>query len=186
MTITLLFYDINPKEQVATQNIQGAILSIISQVIFSTAYGVMFIYPLLMPILRRETGENIYQFSAFYTAKLLMEVPRLLIICSLSLGIPYYFTKLSKGIWVFFQMLSVLTVAAITSNSYGFMLSGFFKGMMTEAAAPFDILFLAFSGFYLNLRDYPIAKHISPFFFTTEAVSIMYWHDIDGIGKKIT
>lgn len=182
----MIYTRVSVKEPSFVQNIQGALANVVSQVIFSTAYGVIFVYPSLLPILRRETGENVYKFSAYYTSKLLFELPRVLFISILALAIPYFSTVLFKGFWVYVQMVIALTIGAMTANSYGFMLSGFFKGtMICDAAAPFDLLFLAFAGYYLNLNYFPYSylKYISLFFFTNEALSTLYWHDIDYIGN---
>lgn len=69
-----------------------------------------------------------------------------------------------------------------TSNAYGLMLVGVFRSAILEVPTVFNLIFLAISGAYASLNDFPILKYSSLVFYAYEAISIFFWNDISEIG----
>lgn len=185
--MSVVYRNTTGRDQESAQNVRGIITIMTSEVILGVAFTVILVYPLMLPLIRRETGERIYELSAFYVAKLICQVPEAFIICLFAVGMPYFFTGLSKGFWLFCKMLGVLGVTAVTANAYGFCISAIFDStqLTAEISPPFDTLFLVFSGIFINLKQFQFLKYISAFFFANEALAILYWNDVTSIGKNL-
>lgn len=63
------------------------------------------------------------------------------------------------------------------------MLSGVFGTSASSFAPIFDLIFIAFGGYYLKGNAVPILKNLSIFFFANEAISITYWETVNYLGK---
>lgn len=176
--IGCLYMDVGHSDQKAVQDITGFIFNLTAQIIFATAYNVVYYYPSKMPVLRRETGEHIYSLSAFYVANVLGGIPRSLIECFVFLAI----------IWPFVVIGMTLTVAAIPSTAYGLMLSGLFESIAvsTAMAPPFDVFLCLAAGVYIRLKELWFLKYVSPFFYANEAVMVVVWKSIGHLDCSTT
>lgn len=184
--MSIVYRNTTGRDQESAQNVRGILTVITSEVILGVAFTVILVYPLMLPLLRRETGERIYTLSAFYVAKLICQIPEAFLICLFAVGMPYFLTGLSKGFWLFGKMLAITGVTAVAANAYGFCISGIFDStqLTAEISPPFDTLFLIFSGIFINLNQFQFLKYISMFFFANEALAISYWNDVTSIGKR--
>lgn len=151
---------------------------------FSTLYRILNFYMHNLPLLRRETHERIYSLSAYYVAECLCDAPFLSIKPMIGLIFTYALAGFDKGLLLFFEIWLTLAFLAFTSNAYGLMLAGVFRSVILEVPPVFNLFFTAVSGIYASLRDYPILKYTSLFFYANEALNIFFWHDIAEIGKS--
>lgn len=181
-----LYIDTSGRDQKSVQSVQGAFFIMSAEIIFGTSYGVAHTYPTQLPILRRETGENVYRLSAYYVANIICRIPKHLIDAFTFLGIIYLFAGFSNGLWLFIKLGTILTATAITSSAYGCMISGFFESarMTSEIAPPLDLLFLILGGVYINLSAFSRLKFTSLFFYSNEALAVTYWHGITELGMS--
>lgn len=184
LTIAGLYIDTNGHDQPSVQSVQGALFILSAEVIFSTSYGVAHTYPTYLPIIRRETGENVYRLSAYYISNIICLIPKHVIDAFAFLSVVYVFAGFTNGIWLWLKMGIILTATAINASAYGCMISGFFESarMTSEVAPPLDLLFLILGGFYINLNTFPYVKYISLFFYANEAMAVTYWQGITEIG----
>lgn len=182
--MALVYSKTNGRTQESIQDIQGVLFLIIAETIFSACYGIIHFYPAQMPILRRETNEHVYNFSAYYLVEILCSIPSAIIKSFVPLFITYYFAGFYKGFWLYFELAITLVITTFTANAYGLMLSGLFDSskLTAEIAPPFDLVFLILAGVYINLHEFPYLRFISFFFFATEAMSTLFWHDVTTIG----
>lgn len=148
-------------------------------------YRILSFYLTNTALLRRETNEQVYCFSAYYVAAWLSDVPFLSIRPLVGLLLTYIMGSFDKGIVFFFELWITLTFMAFTANAYGQMLVGVFRWLILEVPTVFNLIFMTLSGAYANLADYPTMKYISLFYYAYEAMSIFFWHDVSEIGKKI-
>jgi ABC-2 type transporter len=72
--IAVLYKDVPPHLQKSIQDIKGVLFIMSSEGLFTYSYSVMYLFPTYYPLLRRETGEKLYSFSAFYVSKILLLV----------------------------------------------------------------------------------------------------------------
>lgn len=154
--------------------------------IFTQCYAVMHFYPAQLPILRRETNEHIYQFSAYYVAEIVNALPICFLRSFSGLTISYYWAGFNTGFLLYLKIGLTLMISSFTANAYGLMMSNMFKIAISEVASITDLIFLCISGFYMNLNSFPYIRYISLFFFSNEALAILFWSDVDEIGKHPT
>lgn len=177
--------DVDHSDQLAIQNITGFVFNLNAQIIFATAYNEVFYYPSKLPVLRRETGEQIYSLSAYMVANVIGCIPRSAIECFVFLGIVQPFVGFINGAWMFAVVGVTLTLVAIPATAYGLMLSGLFESVsVTSAMAPpFDVVLCVVAGFYIKLRTFWYLRYLSPFFYANEAVMVLIWTNIDRLGE---
>lgn len=160
---------------------------LVAQVIFATAYNVIFYYPSKLPILRREAGESMYNLSAYYVATFLSSIPRSLIECTFFMAIIYPWLQFANGWLLFVEIVLTLTMATVPATAYGLMLSGMFESsqLTTELAPPFDVLFCLLAGVYVRWDLMWYVKYFSLFFYSNEAISVLMWRDVQTLGKCV-
>lgn len=156
-----------------------------AQIIFATAYNVVYYYPSKLPVLRRETGEHIYSLSAFYVANVLDGIPRSAVECFVFLAIVYPCVGFVAGIGQFAVIWLTLTVVAVPSAAYGLMLSGLFESSAatTAMAPPFDVFLCLAAGVYIRLDQLWFLHYVSPFYYANEAVMVVIWKPIGELGE---
>lgn len=183
-----IYYRTTGRTQESIQDIRGALFAIVAEVVFTASYSIIHFYPSQMPILRRETNEHIYTFSAYYMAEMFCTIPPGIIRSLVSITATYLFVGFYKGLKSYCQFVFALSVTSFTAHAYGMMLSGIFgTGAITaEISPPFDLLFLLMAGMYINLHEFPYIRYISLFFFSNEALATLYWYDITEIGKAFS
>lgn len=181
--MALLYHETTGRTQESVQDVTGAIVIITCELIFTMSYGVIHFYPSQMPILRRETNEHIYQFSAFYLSEMFSVWPVSFLRAFIGLAITYVWAGFRRGFLLYFQFGLILFVTAFTANAYGLFMSGIFKSITMEVSSVFDLIFLCMSGIYINLDAFPYIRYISLFYFSNEALSIGFWHNVTAIGK---
>lgn len=146
-------------------------------------YRILNFYLVNTPLLRRETNEGTYSLSAYYVACFLADLPFLSARPLFGLMITYNLAGFSKGLLFFLELWITMIFLAFTANAYGLMLVGIFRSMILEVPTIFNLFFMCISGAYASLRDYPILKYTSLFYYAYEAMSIFYWNDINELGK---
>lgn len=172
------------RTQESVQDVEGVLVVIICELVFTTSYCIIHFYPSRLPILRRETNEQIYKFSAFYLAEIICEFPIGFLRSFVGLAITYIGVGFNNGFWLYIQLSFTLLVTAFTSHAYGLWISGLFKSFCMEVSSVTDLIFLTLSGIYVSLDSYRYMRYISLFFFSSEALSIIFWHDVSYIGKQ--
>lgn len=182
--MTIIYSGATGKTQQSIQDIQGALFIMLCEVIFTTSYTVINVYPSLMPILRRETNEHIYKFSAYYVAEIISNIPTAFMRGFIPLAVTYSFAGFNRGILLYLQLGIMYMCAAITASAYGFLISGLIDTTdPAELAPPIDLIFMILAGIYINLNNFPYLRFVSLFYFSYEGVSTIFWHDVKSIGK---
>lgn len=156
------------------------------EVVFSTFSRILNTYLANSPLIRRETHERTYTLSAYYVADMLSDVPFLTIRPLIGLIITYILAGINKGIILLIKLWITMIFVAFTSNAYGLMLVGLFRSLIMEIPPLFTLTFMAVSGAYASIRDFPLLKYTSLFFYANEAMSILFWTGITEIGLWIT
>lgn len=185
MSIGLLFSAVQSNQPQSVQDINGFVFTLAAEIIFATSYGIIYFYPSALPILRRETGENIYDLSAIYVAKFLGCIPKSFLDAYGFLLIIYGNVTFIKDFWHFLQIGFTLAITAIPATAYGLMLSGVFETvrLSAELAPPIDLFLFLVCGFYIKLKTLGFLQYISLFFFSIEALSIQIWNRVSEIGS---
>lgn len=72
--LAIIYSDVTLKDQNSIQNIQGVLINIACEMMFSFSYAVIYELPSQFPLIRRETGEHLYPFSVYYVATFVKNV----------------------------------------------------------------------------------------------------------------
>ncbi|XP_072155103.1 protein scarlet isoform X2 [Bemisia tabaci] len=173
--------------QTGIQNLQGLLYSAMAEIIFSSAYSVLFTFPEEIPVFLYDVGDNVYSTSAYYTSKVVMMLPRTIIETFLLSSIVFWITGLRGGISGWFEFAIRMIFGAITATSYGACLSATFESINTASlvSVPVDFIGSTFGGLFIQLRSLPFymawIKYISMFFYTFELLSIQQWRGVTDI-----
>ncbi|ALC41689.1 bw [Drosophila busckii] len=183
VTLSLLYSGVGGLTQRTVQDVGGSIFMLSTEIIFTFSYGVAYVFPAALPIIRREVGEGTYSLSAYYVALMLSFVPVVFFKSFAFLSVIYASIYYTRGFLLFLYMGFLLSLAGIAGVGYGVFLSSLFENdrLASECAAPFDLVFLIFGGSYMNVDSIPLIKYISLFFYSNEALMYKFWIDIDKI-----
>ncbi|KAH8370382.1 hypothetical protein KR093_003237 [Drosophila rubida] len=188
VTLSLMYSGVGGLTQRTIQDVGGSIFMLSNEMIFTFSYGVTYIFPCALPIIRREVGEGTYSLSAYYVALVVSFVPVAFFKGYMFLSVIYASIYYTRGFLLFLSMGFLMSLSAIAAVGYGVFLSSLFETdkMASECAAPFDLIFLIFGGTYMNVDSVPVLKYFSLFFYSNEALMYNYWIDIDNIGESST
>ncbi|XP_075168391.1 brown [Haematobia irritans] len=183
VTLAIMYSGVADMSQTSIQDIGGSMFMLSSEMIFTFSYGVTYVFPAALPILRREVGEGTYSLSAYYVAVVLSFIPMAFFKSYLFFSVFYGFVYYQRGFVLFLTMGLSLSLSAVAATGYGLFLSTLFETekMASECAAPFDLLFLIFGGAYYNVDSIPLLKYISLFFYSNESLMYSFWIDVEGI-----
>lgn len=181
--LSVLYTNLSGHTQESIQNVHGVFYILSCETVFTTLFRILHTYLADTPLIRRETNERVYSLSAFYIADCLTDVPFLVLRPFIALMVIYCIGHFEKGFIFFIELWLTLVLLAFTANAFGLMLVGLFREVISEVPSVFSMFFLILSGAYGNLAHYPILKFSSLFFYAMEAMSILFWYDIDEIGK---
>ncbi|XP_005179101.1 protein brown isoform X1 [Musca domestica] len=183
VTLAIMYSGVAGMSQTSIQDIGGSIFMLSSEMIFTFSYGVTYVFPAALPILRREVGEGTYSLSAYYVAVVLSFIPMAFFKSYFFFSVVYAFIYYERGFMLFLTMGLILSLSAVAATGYGLFLSTLFESekMASECAAPFDLVFLIFGGAYYNVDSIPFLKYLSLFFYSNEALMYNFWIDVDNI-----
>ncbi|XP_058830158.1 protein brown [Topomyia yanbarensis] len=183
ITISALYFHITPTSQTAIQDIRGAFFLMLCELLYTVSYAVFYMFPLELPLLRREVGERTYRLSAYYAHKALLTVPKAFFESFLFVGIIYGCVQFAAGFGTYVGIATVCSVASLLAVAYGYLFSCI-CGSMELSIEYANIIFLLYAllgGLYLNVRAFPVSKFISFFFFASEGISVYYWRTVGSI-----
>lgn len=185
VTLSLMYSGVGGLTQRTVQDVGGSIFMLSNEMIFTFSYGVTYVFPSALPIIRREVGEGTYSLSAYYVALVLSFVPVAFFKGYAFLSVIYASIYYTRGFLLYITMGFLMSLSATAAVGYGVFLSSLFETdkMASECAAPFDLIFLIFGGTYMNVDSIPVLKYFSLFFYSNEALMYNFWIDIDNIGE---
>lgn len=91
----------------------------ICELLYTLGYGVFYVFPQELPLLRREVGERMYRLSAYYAHKALLTVPKAFFESFLYIGIVYACVQFSTGFATYIGIATVCSVASLLAVAYG-------------------------------------------------------------------
>ncbi|RMX58452.1 hypothetical protein pdam_00022053 [Pocillopora damicornis] len=150
-----------PYDQDGIQNIAGVYFFLVTSTSFSNLQGVLFVFPVELPVFIREHKNGMYRTDVYYLAKTLSEVPIFIITPLLLTGISY---------WMIGYIISTIAPTITAATSLG---------------PPLMLPLLIFGGFFLKSTSVPVyfvwLKYISWFMYGFEALIINQWKDYGSI-----
>lgn len=153
--------------------------------VFGTSYSVLNYFPSKLPVIRRETGEHIYNISAYLIAIIIGSVPKSLLHAFVFWSVVYPLVGIPIDGWRYVQMGLTMAMMAVTATSYGIMLSalGDSPRLAAELAPPLEIIFILVAGIYKIIDSFEYWKYISVFYYANESLSLLFWWNVSYIGR---
>ncbi|XP_069704890.1 protein scarlet-like [Periplaneta americana] len=174
-------------DQKRIKNLQALLYFTITETIFTFSYSVTNLFPQEIPILLREISNSLYNSAPYYLAKVTVLLPQTILGSVIYTGIIFWIADLDGGAFGFLMLCVPVTLSAISATAYGCMMSAAFESVSTIIllSAPLDVFGLTFSGLFLQLSALPPQvswmRYLSPFYYGTEAISILEWNHIHNI-----
>ncbi|XP_019753645.1 protein scarlet [Dendroctonus ponderosae] len=183
--IGLTYSSISLNEGSSVQSIQGALLLIVSELIFNGMYQVIFMFPSEVELFIQE--KNMYSALPYFVSKIVSLIPFAFVH---SLGfLAAYFICLHflAGVHLFTYMYLILVGASLGGSALGLCLSALFPSI--EAVhlfiVPLELLCLLLSGLWIKVNSlskfFSVVKYLSPFYISYESICIIYWIKLDGV-----
>ncbi|EFN69860.1 Protein scarlet [Camponotus floridanus] len=187
--VGIFYIGANSSTQEGIQSVRGALYLMISEIIFTVAYSVIYEIPGGLVLYLRES--TVYAPGPYYVATILGLIPKAIFKALLFTIVIYFLLHLEfRLIDLCFYCFCTMTTA-ICGIAYGMMTSSWITNVdiVTAIMVPLDLLLLLMAGVFYNLRTLPIYltyfKYMSMFYYSTEALSIIHWSKIKNIDCPI-
>ncbi|XP_066155339.1 protein white-like isoform X2 [Euwallacea fornicatus] len=168
----------------SVQSIQGALLLIISELIFDEMYQVIYIFPQEIEIFIQE--KTLYAALPYFLSKILSLIP-LVVLHSLGfLGVYFICLQFLEGLQIFVNMYVVVLGASFGGCALGLCLSALFPTVefIHLFIVPLQLMCVLLSGLWIKIGSLPklfaIMKYFSPFYISFESICILYWNQVEG------
>ncbi|XP_028399573.1 protein white-like isoform X2 [Dendronephthya gigantea] len=168
------------------QNFAGLLFFIVTNLSFASLQGVIFVFPVEVPVFLREHKNGMYRTDTYYLAKTLAEVPIFSFAAVLLITICYWMAGLREEADAFFVCVGIGVLIVNTAASYGYAISTMTSSVETATAlGPVVMLpLLLFGGFFVNndtVPDYFIwLRYLSWFNYGFEDLMINQWDEYPG------
>lgn len=176
-----------PYDQDGIQNIAGVYFFLVTSTSFSNLQGVLFVFPVELPVFIREHKNGMYRTDVYYLAKTLSEVPIFIITPLLLTGISYWMIGLRDRFLNFVICYAIMVLVTNVAVSFGYIISTIAPTITaaTSLGPPLMLPLLIFGGFFLKSTSVPVyfvwLKYISWFMYGFEALIINQWKDYGSI-----
>ncbi|VVC91166.1 unnamed protein product, partial [Leptidea sinapis] len=185
MIIGTCYLGISGRTQQGVQDLRGFLWLLLSEVSFSLSYIALYAFHADLPLFKREVG--VYKTSAFYMCRFLTLIPRCIIWPIVYVTIATLTVQLPNHILTALKFSAALVITGIASSAYGLGMGALFSssGVMGDVMPCADLPLLLMSGALLRISSLPVwlypVKYISHFFYGMDAISNIYWSQIDWI-----
>uniref|UniRef100_A0A0N4ZNY3 ABC transporter domain-containing protein n=1 Tax=Parastrongyloides trichosuri TaxID=131310 RepID=A0A0N4ZNY3_PARTI len=176
-----------PVTQATVMNINGVLFQAVSNLNFMFQFVIVYILYDEQPIFLREHHSSLYRVDAYFIAKNVADIPQFVLYPVVFSTILYWMVGLYGNLWSFLIFVIAGTLVTNVAISIGYMSSFIFKtvGVAVAVMPIFTIPMLAFSGFYINIRNLPWyfswMRYFSYFGYAFEAMAINEWKHYDSI-----
>ncbi|CAL1679785.1 unnamed protein product [Lasius platythorax] len=183
--VGIFYIGANSSTQEGIQTVRGALYMMMSEIIFTVAYSVIYELPGELVLYLRES--TVYTPGPYYLATILGSTPKAIFKALLFTVVIYLLLHPEFRLLDLFLYCLSTTATAICAIAYGTMTSSWITNIdiVTAIMVPLDLVLLLMAGMFYNLRTLPsylaYVKYTSIFYYATEAVSIIHWSGIKDI-----
>ncbi|CEF66619.1 ATP-binding cassette sub-family G member 2 [Strongyloides ratti] len=182
-----LVYFQTPVKQATVMNINGVLFQAVSNLNFMFQFVIVYIMCDELPIFLREHHSSLYRVDTYFLAKNIADIPQFILYPVTFSVILYWMVGLYSNIWTFLIFIITGTLVTNVAISIGYMAACLFRnvGVAVAVMPIFTIPMLAFSGFYINIRNLPWyfswMRYFSYFGYAFETMAINEWINYDSI-----
>ncbi|KAK3256822.1 hypothetical protein CYMTET_34063 [Cymbomonas tetramitiformis] len=170
-------------DQVSLQNRTGILFFQAMNQAFGSTIGISQVIPRQLQIVWRERASNMYNVLPYYCATMFITIPLEFLPQIVYTLVIYFMTNLRNGWDHFFIYLGVMVLENFVGISVGLLLSASLPSveMAPNIAPAIVILFLMFSGYFLNEESLPDVlgwlKYISFILYSFQALCVNEFKD---------
>ncbi|XP_026731653.1 protein white-like [Trichoplusia ni] len=185
LVLTVSYVGASGTTQNGVQDIRGFLWLITSEVAFGVSYSALYAFEYEITLFKREVG--MYKCSAYFVSRFLSFIPRCIIWPIALVSVSTLAVELPNHVLTALQFCATLILGAIPSVAYGLGMAALFTstGIMGDVMPCIDLPLFLMSGAFLRISSLPTwmypVKYISHFFYAMDAVSNIYWRQIEHI-----
>ncbi|XP_052773368.1 protein white-like [Mya arenaria] len=174
-------------DQEGVMNVNGVLFLVLTNMTFTSVFGVLNSFPIETPIFLREYGNGLYRVDVYFFCKSISELPSFVIIPLVFCAITYWMVGLYASFEAFCVFTGVLLLVSNIAVSFGYIVSAAANSVSTALAIgpPLMIPLLMFGGFFLNSDSIPVyfiwLEYLSWFKYANELLAVNHWKNIDSI-----
>eukprot|EP01041_Mallomonas_annulata_P000442 gene442-792_t len=154
--ISLIFQNLGHTQR-SIQDRIGLLYFIVLNQSFNPTIGALTTFTVELYVTRRERASGAYSSFPYFLSRVLCELSVLAILTTFFGIIVYWPTNLNRRVDKFFIFLALLNLGSWSSLAVGLTISAVSPSLAiaNAMAAPVLIIFILFSGFYINLHSLP-------------------------------
>jgi ABC-type multidrug transport system ATPase subunit/ABC-type multidrug transport system permease subunit len=175
----------DPKDPKATFNRLGGLYLLILNNFISFMQNVLLTFPAERVVYAKEYNSGLYGVIPYYFSKIIIELPFIMILPWLFVGIIYYVVKFNPEVERFFILGGCVVCVCLLGNMWGIFLGAAIPNpkLALQFAPLVFVPFLLFSGYTTNTANIGVYlkwfEYISPFRYAFEWA---VWNEFDGSG----
>ena len=182
----ILIFDVFPKDPTdpkATFNRLGGLYLLILNNFISFMQNVLLTFPAERVVYAKEYNSGLYGVIPYYFSKIIIELPFIMLLPWLFIGIIYYVVKFNPDVERFFVLGGCIVCVCLLGNMWGIFLGAAIPNpkLALQFAPLVFVPFLLFSGYTTNTENIGIYlkwfEYISPFRYAFEWA---VWNEFDG------
>ncbi|CAB3240232.1 unnamed protein product [Arctia plantaginis] len=185
MVLAVAYAGASGTNQRGVQDVRGLIWLITSEVSFGLSYSALYAFENELPLFKREVG--MYKCSAYFVSRFLSFVPRCIVWPVTLVTVTSLAVDLPNHMLTAFEFMVTLCISTIPGVAYGLGMAALFTstGIMGDVMPCVDLPLFLMSGAFLRISSLPgwmnTVKYISHFYYAMDAMSNVYWRQIDHI-----
>ncbi|CAG2102282.1 unnamed protein product [Medioppia subpectinata] len=171
-------------DQKSVMNINGALFMLVINMSFQSTMAVINTFCPEYPLFLREHHNGMYRVNVYFLAKSLTDLPIILFVPMLFVGIYYYMVGFNPEISAFLMAILIVILVTSCAVSFGYLLSCLTSSADVALALgpPLLIPMVLFGGFFLN-ADTTAAwlswvKYLSWVYYGFSSMIINQWRDL--------
>ena len=182
----ILIFDVfpsDPTDPKATFNRLGGLYLLILNNFISFMQNVLLTFPAERVVYAKEYNSGLYGVTPYYFSKIIIELPFVMLLPWLFIGIVYWVVKFNPEIVRFFILGGCIVAICLLGNMWGIFLGAAIPNpkLALQFAPLVFVPFLLFSGYTTNTNNIGIylkwLEYISPFRYAFEWA---VWNEFDG------
>ena len=182
----LLIFDVFPQDPTdpkATFNRLGGLYLLILNNFISFMQNVLLTFPAERVVYAKEYNSGLYGVVPYYFSKIIIELPFIMIMPWIFIGIIYYVVKFNPEVERFFVLGGCIVCICLLGNMWGIFLGAAIPNpkLALQFAPLVFVPFLLFSGYTTNTENIGVylkwLEYISPFRYAFEWA---VWNEFDG------
>mmetsp|Transcript_21172 Transcript_21172/g.47756 ORF Transcript_21172/g.47756 Transcript_21172/m.47756 type:complete len:638 (+) Transcript_21172:38-1951(+) len=152
-----LLYWRMPFDQVSFQNRTGICFFMAMNSAFGSTISIAQVIPRQLKIVNRDRSNKLYGVVPFYASQFLVSLPFEIAPALTNGAIVYFFSNLRHGADHFFLFVLLILLENLAGMALGMIMSASFKEpeMVPQLAPAVVLLFLMFSGYFINVNSIP-------------------------------